>query len=143
MFKFETANSIFLNPSIFYMGIFLLSWYLQGLFRSKESLSDYKEKMVYVTRSFVKCIKKAAWINYSANTESKISDFNHFFKVQRGGKKGFKYNIALILYLCDSGIKNNRIYPKQGDVLTITTDIALMKTFSGVQAISDHNIRAG
>lgn len=45
--------------------------------------------------------KKAAWINYStfANIESKISDFNCFFKVQREGKKGFKYNTAVILYL--------------------------------------------
>jgi len=34
--------------------------------------------------------KKAAWINDStfANIESKIKDFNSFFKVQRGGKKG-------------------------------------------------------
>lgn len=96
MFKFETANSIFLNPSIFYMGIFLLSWYLQGLFRSKESLSDYKEKMVYVTRSFVKCIKKAAWINYSTlltlKAKSVISTIS--LKYKEGGKKGS--NIILL-----------------------------------------------
>lgn len=36
--------------------------------------------------------EKAAWINYFAfaHIESKISDFNCFFKVQRTGGKAFQ-----------------------------------------------------
>lgn len=50
--------------------------------------------------------EKAAWINYStfANTECEISDFNCFFKIQRGWKKRFKYNTAVSLGLHDYSV---------------------------------------